>query len=35
MKEMFKKVGDFAKKQNNGGQIGSNYTPPKVKKKRK
>jgi signal recognition particle subunit SRP54 len=35
MKEMFKKVGDMARKQNNGGQIGSNYTPPKVKKKRK
>ncbi|MBO7414356.1 MAG: signal recognition particle protein, partial [Fibrobacter sp.] len=35
MKEMFKKVGAFAKKQNNGGTVGSNYTPPKVKKKRK
>jgi signal recognition particle subunit SRP54 len=35
MKLMFKKVGDMAKKQNNGGTIGSNYTPPKVKKKRK
>ena len=35
MKEMFKKVGDFARKQNNGGQVGSNYTPPKPKKKKK
>jgi signal recognition particle subunit SRP54 len=35
MKEMFKKVGAFAKKQNNGGTIGSNYTPPKQKKKKK
>ena len=39
MKEMFKKVGDMARKQNNGenngGQIGSNYTPPKDKNKRK
>ena len=35
MKLMFKKVGEMAKKQNNGGTIGSNYTPPKVKKKRK
>ncbi len=35
MKEMFKKVGDFAKRQNNGGTIGSNYTPPKDKNKKK
>jgi signal recognition particle subunit SRP54 len=35
MKEMFKKVGAFAKNQNNGGTIGSNYTPPKQKKKKK
>ena len=35
MKEMFKKVGDMARKQNNGAQIGSNYTPPKQKKKKK
>ena len=35
MKEMFKKVGDFAKKQNNGGTVGSNYTPPKDKNKKK
>ncbi|MCF0221339.1 MAG: signal recognition particle protein, partial [Fibrobacter sp.] len=35
MKEMFKKVGDFAKKQNGGRPVGSNYTPPKDKKKKK
>jgi signal recognition particle subunit SRP54 len=35
MKEMFKKVGDMARKQNNGGAVGSNYTPPKDKKKKK
>ncbi|MCF0225620.1 MAG: signal recognition particle protein, partial [Fibrobacter sp.] len=35
MKEMFKKVGDFARRQNGGNPIGSNYTPPKVKKKKK
>ena len=35
MKEMFKKVGDMARRQNNGGQVGSNYTPPKDKKKKK
>ena len=34
MKEMFKKLGAFAKKQNGGTQIGSNYTPPKKKKKK-
>lgn len=34
MKEMFKKIGNFAKKQNGGTQIGSNYTPPKKKKKK-
>ena len=34
MKEMFKKLGSFAKKQNGGTQIGSNYTPPKKKKKK-
>ena len=35
MKEMFKKIGNFAKKQNGGTQIGSNYTPPKKKKKKR
>ena len=35
MKEMFKKVGDMARRQNNGGAVGSNYTPPKDKKKKK
>lgn len=35
MKEMFKKVGEFAKRQNGGAQIGSNYTPPKDKNKKK
>lgn len=34
MKEMFKKIGQFAKKQNGGSNIGSNYTPPKKKKKK-
>ena len=35
MKEMFKKIGGMAQKQNGGTPVGSNYTPPKVKKKRK
>lgn len=35
MKEMFKKIGAFAKKQNGGIQVGSNYTPPKKKKKKR
>ncbi|MFA6623690.1 MAG: signal recognition particle protein [Fibrobacteraceae bacterium] len=34
MKSMFQKIGSFAKKQNGGAAIGSNYTPPKKKKKR-
>ena len=34
MKSMFQKIGAFAKKQNGGAAIGSNYTPPKKKKKR-
>ncbi len=34
MKEMFKKIGQFAKKQNGGSNVGSNYTPPKKKKKK-
>ena len=34
MKEMFKKIGSIAKKQNGGNPVGSNYTPPKKKKKR-
>ncbi len=34
MKEMFKKIGTFARRQNGGAPIGSNYTPPKKKKKR-
>lgn len=35
MKEMFKKIGGIAQKQNGGAPVGSNYTPPKKKKKRK
>ncbi|PBC75116.1 signal recognition particle protein [Fibrobacter intestinalis] len=35
MKEMFKKIGAFAKKQNGGNPVGSNYTPPKKKKKKR
>lgn len=35
MKEMFKKIGGMAQKQNGGTPVGSNYTPPKKKKKRK
>ena len=35
MKAMFKKIGSFAKKQNGGAPIGSNYTPPKKKKKKR
>ncbi|MCK9182336.1 MAG: signal recognition particle protein [Fibrobacteraceae bacterium] len=35
MKEMFKKIGSFAKKQNGGVAPGSNYTPPKDKKKKR
>lgn len=34
MKEMFKKLGGLAQKQNGGAPVGSNYTPPKKKKKR-
>lgn len=33
MRDMFKKLGGLAKKQNGGAQVGSNYTPPKKKKK--
>lgn len=33
MRDMFKKLGGLAKKQNGGTQVGSNYTPPKKKKK--
>lgn len=35
MKDMFKKIGGMAKKQSGGATIGSNYTPPQKKKKRK
>src|SRR5574344_1708522 len=35
MKEMFKKIGGIAQKQNGGAPVGSNYTTKKKKKKRK
>ena len=35
MKAMFKKIGSFARKQNGGAPVGSNYTPPKKKKKKR
>ena len=35
MKEMFKKIGSFARKQNGGNPVGSNYTPPKTKQKQR
>jgi len=35
MKGMFQKIGSMAQKQNGGAKVGSNYTPPKDKKKKK
>jgi signal recognition particle subunit SRP54 len=35
MKGMFQKMGSMVQKQNGGAKIGSNYTPPKNKKKKK
>jgi signal recognition particle subunit SRP54 len=35
MKGMFQKIGTMAQKQNGGAKVGSNYTPPKDKKKKK